>query len=132
MGFRNGAYAKIWETDVKEKYTVASVSISKKNKQTNQYETDFSSKFVRLIGGAHAFVKNANIPSNGLSVKIKECEVTNKYDKETKKEYTNFLIYAFEEDESESKPEPKKSKNVTGKEDFMQIPDGLDEELPFC
>ena len=58
MGFRNGAYAKIWNSEDKGKYSVVELSTSKKNKETDEYETDFSSKFVRFIGAAHEALKN--------------------------------------------------------------------------
>lgn len=50
MGFRNGAYATIWEVKpVSDTNTKARISVSRKNKQTGQYETDFSG-FVEFIG----------------------------------------------------------------------------------
>lgn len=54
MGFRNGAYATIWEVKpVSDTNTKARISVSRKNKQTGQYETDFSG-FVEFIGTAAA------------------------------------------------------------------------------
>lgn len=41
MGFRNNAYAKVWKSEDKGNYSVVELSTSKKNKQTDQYETDF-------------------------------------------------------------------------------------------
>lgn len=38
MGFRNGAFAKVWEvTPVSDTSTKLRISISRKNKQTNEY-----------------------------------------------------------------------------------------------
>ena len=44
MGFRNGAYAKVWDEPsvVSDSMTKLRVSISRKNKTTGEYETDFS------------------------------------------------------------------------------------------
>ena len=63
--------------------------------------------------------------------KIGACDVTNKYDKEKKTTYTNYVIFGFEEVDgnnggnNQSKAAPKKD------DGFMNIPDGVDEELPF-
>ena len=105
------------------------MSISKKNKQTNQYETDFSG-FVRFIGTAH---QRANTLKEKDRIKIGDCEVTNSYNKEKNVTYTNFAVFSFEDANSngsnantnhnaQSKP------NANG---FINIPDGIDEELPF-
>ena len=90
MGFRQGAYAKIWRVEDKGNYSVAQVSISKKNKDTDQYETEFQHNFVRLVGTAHDLGKNIEEVQGGTSIKITSCDVTNRYDKEKKKEFTNF------------------------------------------
>lgn len=92
MGFRQGSYAKIWSIEEHEKFTKVRVSISQKNKQTGQYEPNFTG-FLSLIGKAH---QEAASLKEGDSIKIGECEVTNRYDKEKKREYTNFNVYSFE------------------------------------
>ena len=129
MGFRTGAYAKIWE--VKRgtgNYTDVRLSISKKNKQTEQYEQDFSG-YVRLIGTAHQKAASLN---EGDRIKIGDCEATNSYDKEKKVTYTNFAIFSYEDangDNSSNANQNNKSKPNT---DFMSIPDSIeDAELPF-
>ena len=124
MGFRTDSYGKIWKIENKGRYSVVEMSTSKKNKQTDQYETDFSSKFVRFIGTAH---EQAQTLKGDERIKITSCEVTNHYDKEKQREYVNFLVYAFELANG-SKPAPKQDKN----DGFMNIPDGIDEELPFA
>ena len=43
MGFRTGAYAKVWEvTPMSDTSTKVRMSVSRKNKQTGEYEQDFS------------------------------------------------------------------------------------------
>ncbi len=43
MGFRTGAYAKVWEVDpVRDTATKIRISTSRKDKQTGEYEQDFS------------------------------------------------------------------------------------------
>ena len=125
MGFRNNAYAKVWKSEDKGNYSVVELSTSKKNKQTDQYETDFSSKFVRFIGKAHVDI------SDGVRIKLTEVEVTNSYNKETKQAYTNFLVYGFENaDGQQNNPQIKNASSEIS-DQFMKIPDSILEELPF-
>lgn len=96
MGFRQDArFVKVWEVENKGNYHIVSLSTSKKNKDTNEYETDFSSKFVRFIGTAHTLASDLK---KGDTIKLGSCEVTNKYDKEKNTTYTNYLIYSFEKE----------------------------------
>ena len=121
MGFRTGTYAKVWKTEDKGNYSVVELSTSKKNKQTGKYETDFNGKFVRFIGPAHTDIKKYG---DGIKIKLGDVEVTNSYNKETKISYTNFLVFSFEtEENTQTAP--------VGNDGFMNIPDGIDEELPF-
>lgn len=54
MGFRTGSYATIWSVEsASDTRTKARISISRKNKQTGEYDTDFSG-FVDFIGTAAA------------------------------------------------------------------------------
>jgi ribosomal protein S17 len=124
MGFKQDQrFAKIWEIEDKGNYHVVSLSTSKKNKETDKYETDFSCKFVRLVGTAHKDAFNLKV---GDSIKIGSCEVTNKYDKEKATTYTNYVIYSFEKEENNSS-----NNNNSNSDGFMDIPEGIDEELPF-
>jgi len=90
MGFKVGAYAKVWEYEKKGKYAEARISTSKKM-EDKTYEADFSSR-VRLIGKA----LNCEM-KKGDTIKILGCEVTNSYDKEKKINYTNFVIWDCEQ-----------------------------------
>ena len=113
MGFRQDArFVKVWEVEDKGNYHIVSLSTSKKNKETDKYETDFSNKFVRFIGTAHKLAADLK---EGDVIKLGSCEVTNKYDKEKNTTYTNYLVYSFEKEG----------------DNFMNIPDSIDEELPF-
>ena len=95
MGFRQNAYCKIWEvTQMSDTATKLRISISKKNKQTNEYEQDFSG-FVMCIGTAAA--GKAAALKNGSRIKLGECDVTTKYDAEKKTSYTNFKVFSFDE-----------------------------------
>lgn len=98
MGFRSGAWLKIWEVTPGDKSTKVRGSISKKNKQSGQYEQDWSG-FATLAGTAH---RDAGKLKVNDTIKIGECDVTSRYDKEKKKEYINFSIYSFETNEQQS------------------------------
>lgn len=129
MGFRNGAYATIWEVKQgKGNYTDVRLSISKKNKQTEQYETDFSG-FVRFIGTAH---QKASRLKEKDRIKLGDCEVTNSYDKEKKVTYTNFAVFSFEDTSGGNSSASSNNQNKPSNDGFMNIPDGIDEELPFA
>lgn len=101
MGFRTGAYAKVWEvTPMSDTSTKVRMSISRKNKQSGEYEQDFSG-FVLAIGTAAA--KKAAGLKEGNRIKLGDVDVTTKYDKEKKITYTNFKMFSFELDGEESR-----------------------------
>lgn len=128
MGFGTGKFAHIWKLENKGNYHVAEMSTSKKNKETEQYETDWANKFVRLVGTAHQQADSLDISKN---VKIGACEVTNKYDKEKNTTYTNYVIFGFEDVNNGSSQSLRPTPSNASSDGFMNIPDGIDEELPF-
>lgn len=94
MGFRAKNYAKCWEiTPVSETSTKVRLSTSFKNKQTDEYEQDFSG-FVMFVGTACA-AKAAKLPK-GARIRLGDVDVTTKYDAEKKVTYTNFKAFSFE------------------------------------
>lgn len=128
MGFRQDArFVKVWEVENNGNYHIVSLSTSKKNKDTNEYETDFSNKFVRFIGTAHTLAADLK---KGDTIKLGSCEVTNKYDKEKNTTYTNYLVYSFEK-EGDNNNSNNNQSTPKSNDGFMNIPDGIDEELPF-
>lgn len=124
MGFGQGKYAHIWKLENKGNYHVAEMSTSKKNKETEQYETDWANKFVRLVGTAHTQVDQLDISRN---VKIGPCEVTNRYDKDKNTTYTNYVIFGFEDVDGANNT----TKSAKKDDGFLNVPDGIDEDLPF-
>lgn len=139
MGFRAGAWTKIWSIEKGNgNYYVADMSTSKKMKDREgneivengkpKYEKDWGNKFVRLVGTA---AKQAESLQPGASVKIESCDVTNKYDKEKNTTYTNYVIFAFAENENGGSGTPQNTPSPSS-DGFMNIPDGIDEELPFA
>ena len=102
--FAVGSYAKIWEIkDIKDKFSDIRISTSKKVSE-GKYEQDFGG-FVRLVGQAHAQLQYL---SAGDKFKIVRCGVKNKYDKEKKTTYTNYVIFEIE---AEDPAEPKAEEN---------------------
>ena len=100
MGFRTGAYAKIWEvTPMSDTSTKVRMSISRKNKKTDEYEQDFSG-FVMAIGTAAA-AKAARL-KEGDRIKLGDVDVSTRYDKEKKITYTNYKMFSFEEPDGDS------------------------------
>lgn len=107
MGFRTGAYAKVWEvTPMSDTSTKVRLSVSRKNKQSGEYEQDFSG-FVLCIGTAAA--RNAAKLKEGARIKIGDCDVTTKYDQQKKITYTNFKMFSFEDADGNSSSEPDKT-----------------------
>ena len=95
MGFRVGSYAKVWEVKPSEKgfaSTSLRISISRKDKKTDQFVDDFSG-FVTCYGTAHE--KAATLVS-GSKIKLLAVDVTKTYNKETQISYTNFKVFDWE------------------------------------
>ena len=94
MGFRSKNYCTVWEVEsISDTNTKARISASRKNKQTGEYETDFSG-FVNFVGTAAA--KKALGLKAGDRIRLGDVDVTTKYDKEKKVTYTNYKIFSFE------------------------------------
>ncbi len=94
MGFSVGNYAKIKEIkETKDTYTVAKISFSKKNKATNEYETNFIG-VARFVGDAHK-----QRPMVDQKIKITACDVTNCYVKDGKIEFPErpqYVVFGYE------------------------------------
>lgn len=139
-----GGFMRIWSIDHKEKYSEANISTSKK-KPDGTYEVDFQFGFVRLIGHAHELAKTLKLPTmeeaknmapgtnKGIAIRVTNCDVTNTYSSKDKKTYTNHVIFDFElpDSNTETKNTANNTKASTKDKGFMNIPDGIDEELPF-
>lgn len=100
MGFRTGAYAKVWEVKpVSDTMTKLRISISRKNKQSGEYEQDFAD-FVSAVGTAAA--KKAAGLKEGDRIKLGDVDVSNRYDKEAKVKYVNYKLFSFDIDGAEA------------------------------
>lgn len=126
MSFRQNSFCTVWE--IKKgtgNFTDVRLSSSKKNKQTGEYETDFTG-FVRFIGGAHQ--KAASLKEKDR-IKLGDCEVTNRYDKEKKVTYTNYAVFDFEMANGGQQAPQQAQPSVAG---FEPIASDVDCELPFA
>ncbi len=93
MGFRVGSYAKVWKVEPKtDTNTVVRISISRKNKNSGEYEQDFSG-FVSFVGTVAA-KKAANLKA-GDRIKLGDVDVTTSYNSEKKISYTNYKAFDF-------------------------------------
>jgi len=118
MGFRNGAYATVWAIEQdSDTHTKIRISIDRKNRDTGEYEQDFSG-FVDCYG-REAAVKAAKL-SERDRIQIGSCDVRSVYNKEKQQTYYYFKIFAFEQvsqrsdgvdngEPDNNEPEPKKS-----------------------
>lgn len=124
MGLRiSDTYAKLWNIDMKEKYSVVELSVSRKNKD-GKYETDFSYKFVRFVGTAHQKLQGM---TGDERIKILSGDISNHYDKEKNTTYTNYVVFDFEVMSQKQQPEA----NNDASQGFVNIPNGIDNEIPF-
>lgn len=125
MGFRTGAYAKVWKVEpFSDTSTKLRLSISRKNKQNGDYEQDFSG-FVSAIGTAAA--KKAACLKEGDKIKLGDVDVTTSYNKEKNITYTNFKLFSFDiEEESNSS-----AKSTTEPQPSVDSGEVDDSRLPF-
>lgn len=99
MGFSSGSFAKIKEVVEKhDNYSVCKITVTKKNKLTNEYELQFSAH-CRFVGNAHK-----SVPMKDQRIKITSCDVTNCYkDKDGKLQFTKnpqYVVFGYELQES--------------------------------
>lgn len=152
MGFRNGAYAKVWRiTDLKDgavvnirgkdyqmrpaNYASGRITVSKKDKKTGEYRTEFSNDFVKFVGSARekAMLLGEIPEKKGVTIVIKDCDVQT-YMKQPKDGTgkdgyvaTSFTIFDFDvPDDSGSANSTLKASAKTAKAEVV-----TDDDLPF-
>lgn len=125
MGFRENAYATVWQTDAKSKtMTVVRITTTKKNKSTGEYVQDFSG-YVAFVGADNA-AKALELHEKDR-IQLGHVDVSTTYDKEKKKEYVNYTCFGFELQKPFEKS-PTEEHVEDGGNTEEQISDG---ELPF-
>lgn len=127
MGFRTGAYCTVWSTEPQsDTRTKVKLSISRKDKSTDQYVTDFSG-FVTFFGTAAA--SKAGKLKERDRIKLGDVDVSSKWDEEKKVMYYNFKVFSFEMADGNG------SQNNTSQTTSPQpqVDDGVidDSRLPF-
>lgn len=142
MGFHEGAFATVWEiTNQGDNFSKVRLSISRKDKKSDEYVTDFNG-FVGLVGEANkklGLIDSALSSGDRCRIKIGACDVSNKYNKDEGREYTNFTMFDFEMSDGATQSDNKKPAKTTKKKAQVK-PDALadeesseedDENLPF-
>ena len=93
MGFRANSWASVWSVEPgKGNFMNVRLSISRKNKDTNEYEDEFSG-FCMFIGAAKAKAEKLKERDR---IKLGDVDVTRRYDKEKQREYYTFKVFDFE------------------------------------
>lgn len=127
MGFRSGAYAKVWDVSpVSDAVTTLRISISRKDKKTGDYVDDFSG-FIRVIGTAAA--KNASLIKPGDRIRLGDVDVSTRYDRDKKVEYTTYKVFGFD-NVSDNQSNSNVAGDVAG-ESILDEVDVDDQSLPF-
>ena len=126
--FANNAYAKVWEVKPSDNGKSKQVRLStSRKKEDGSYEQDFSG-FVRFVGKANELDIKADDRIQMLSV-----GVTNNYVKEKNTTYTNYTCFdaKIAENTGTNGSTSGTSSSAPANDGFMNIPDGIDDELPF-
>lgn len=110
---RNGCYAKVWKINMDRQNPSLQITVSRKNKQTNEYKQTFGG-FVDCLFDAK---EKASQLTEGCTIKVLEMGIENSYNKETKVTNTFVKLMDFELDGGSSAPV------VADEED--------DEDVPF-
>lgn len=93
MGFRTGSYCSIWSVEEgKGNSMKVRLSISRKNKETNQYDQEFAG-FCLFIGTAKDKAKKLKQKDR---IKLGDVDVTNYFDKGKGVEYVTYKVFDFE------------------------------------
>ena len=125
MGFRTGNWATVWSVEPQSDVaTKVRLSISRKDKQTNEYNEDFSG-FVMFYGSATA-ARAARLKERDR-IRLGDVDVRSRYVPDKKTTYYNFNVYSFD-----TAAEAEGGKPQALDDSFMQIPDNAtDDLLPF-
>lgn len=94
MGFRPGAYAKVWNIKpISDTKTDIKISISYKDKNTGEYKPEFDG-FVSCCGSVAA--KAAANLSVGDRIKLGDVDMVRIYNKETKTNFECWKLFSFD------------------------------------
>ena len=128
MGFRNNAWATVWDVKNDEKKSVVRLSISRK--RNGEYVDDFTG-FVTFIGDAH---KGAESLKERDRIRLTECDVSNNYNKDQRREYTTYKVFSFDfgDNNGNAKADADRAsyKNAKSSAKFASVIDD-DDDLPL-
>lgn len=133
MGFRTGSWASVWSVEEGRGNTMkVRLSTSRKNKETNEYEQDFSG-FCTFIGTAKAKAEKLKPKDR---IKLDDVDVTTWYNKEKGVEYVTYKVFDFETSDGSSNSDAstknaKSAKKSSGLEDAVEDGDVEEDNLPF-
>lgn len=134
MGFRTKNYATVWDIREGRGNTLqVRISTSRKIKDTDEYEQDFSD-YCSFIGHAKAKAEKLKVRDR---IRLGDVDVTTWYNKETGKEYVTYKVFDFDmaDGSSEGKTAEKSSgaskKKTSGLEDAVEDGDVDEDNLPF-
>ena len=129
MGFGVNCFAKIKEVVEKhDNYSVCKITVTKKNKLTNEYELQFSAH-CRFVGNAHK-----SVPMKDQRIKITSCDVTNCYkDKDGNLQFTKnpqYVVFGYELQESQGASAPMPYNPYDNGVNFEEL-SASEDTLPF-
>ena len=129
MGFRKNAIATVWKVEeISPSLTRGQISVSRHNKETDQWEQDFNG-FVAFIGTASA-AKALRLEEKD-KIRLGDVDVSTKYDKDKKVTYTNYKIFSFDgPEELNNKPSNNDSRSEPEKKNEPEL-EIDDSNLPF-
>lgn len=134
MGFRLNGWATIWDIEEGKGNTMkVRLSTSRKNKETGEYEQDFSG-FCTFIGNAKAKAEKLKPKDR---IKLGDVDVTTWYNKEKNTGYITYKVFDFDvpgdsDDSETSAQNAKGAKKSSGLEDDMAADGDVNEDdLPF-
>lgn len=137
MGFRNGAYARIWEKGVQtinygegQSFTKYWVRLSVRRKGPDDTFYQQFSGFCELKGDALKEMRGVKVPQEGLPVKLGNVDLDNSYDAEKETTYWNPIIWSFDHSEEEAPSHSEKKQN-TKLSPGNNVTNDIDEDLPF-
>ena len=119
MGLRRGYKAKVWQIRTREKFTSLQISTNKKVNRTDEYVKDFNG-WVNCYGDAH---DKCALLGEKASIEILDFEVKKFWDGTKEDWFVNlydFNILGYGDNSTPS-----------DSDGFMNIPAGLEEEMPF-
>ena len=128
MGFKQNAWATIWSVEPgKGNFTNVRLSISRKNRETDQYEDEFSG-FCMFIGEARAKAERLKERDR---IKLGDVDVTRRYDKEKQKEYYTFKVFSFQTESEATAGSPARTASEPVSSNPVDFTPVETDQLPF-